>query len=69
MTMKSKFDTVAWMRNRREEIDREDAGLSWDEKSRKTLELLANDPLWNRLKHRVVRTPQVSEASAPVKPR
>jgi hypothetical protein len=67
--MKNKFDAVAWMRKRREEIDREDAGLSWDEKSRKTLELLANDPLWNRLKHRVARAHQVSEASTPVKPR
>ena len=33
--MKKSFDAVAWMRKRREEIDREDAGLSWKEKREK----------------------------------
>ena len=52
--MKKGFDAVAWMRQRRAEIDREDEGLSWQEKREKTLRLLAHDPLWLRLKQRVV---------------
>ncbi len=47
--MKTKaFDAVAWMRQRRSEIDREEEGLSWQEKRRKTLLLLENDGLWRR---------------------
>jgi len=30
---KKSFDAVAWMRQRRAEIDREDQGLTWEEKS------------------------------------
>jgi len=48
------FDAVAWMRRRREEIDKEDQGLSWEEKHIKTRRLLENDPLWIRSKDRVV---------------
>jgi hypothetical protein len=44
---------VEWMRARREAIDREDEGLAWEAKARRTLELLKNDPLWERLKHRI----------------
>ncbi len=44
------FDSVAFMRKRREEIDREDDGLSWEEKRRRTLESLEGDPLWERVK-------------------
>jgi len=47
------FDAVAFMRRRREEIDREDAGLSWEERASKTSELLKDDPLWLYLKDRV----------------
>ena len=47
------FDAVAWMRKRRAEIDREDEGLTWGQKSKKTVELLSSDPLWQRLKGRV----------------
>jgi hypothetical protein len=47
--MTKNFDAVAWMRRRREEIDREDAGLTWQERSEKTRQLLKNDPLWQRL--------------------
>ena len=50
------FDAVAFMRKRREEIDQEDAGLSWEEKSRKTVESLRGNPLWERLKDRRVPT-------------
>jgi hypothetical protein len=54
--MEKGSDAVAWMRQRRAEIDREDEGLSWQEKREKTRRLLADDPLWLRLKHRVVRS-------------
>ena len=47
--MTKNFDAVAWMRRRREEIDREDEGLTWQERSEKTRRLLKNDPLWQRL--------------------
>lgn len=54
--MKNKtFDAVAWMRTRREKIDEEDQGLSWEEKHIKTRRLIENDPLWHRLKDRVVK--------------
>lgn len=54
--MKNKtFDAVAWMRTRREKIDEEDQGLSWEEKRIKTRQLIENDPLWHRLKDRVVK--------------
>jgi hypothetical protein len=46
------FDTVAFMRRRREEIDREDEGLSWEERARKTRELLKDDSLLLYLKKR-----------------
>ena len=49
------FDAVAWMRRRREKIDEEDHGLSWEEKHTKTRRLLENDPLWLRLKDRIVK--------------
>ncbi len=47
------FDAVAWMRKCREEIDREDEGLTWEERFRKTREVLEGDPLWERFKGRV----------------
>jgi hypothetical protein len=50
--MSESFDAVAFMRRRREEIDREDEGLSWEERARKTRELLKDDPLWLYLKDR-----------------
>jgi hypothetical protein len=64
--MKKGFDAVAWMRQRRTEIDREDEGLSWQEKREKTRRLLEHDPLWLRLKQRVVEpvtpnSPEVEE--------
>jgi hypothetical protein len=52
---KKTFDAVAWMRNRRKKIDEEDKGLSWKDKNIKTRQLLENDPLWLRLKNRVVK--------------
>ena len=70
MSQKS-FDAVAWMRSRREQIDRKDQGLTWEEKRMKTLALLAADPLWQRLKSRVVEsgsghTAAISETQKPV---
>lgn len=52
--MKKSFDAVGWMRKRRTEIDKEDQGLSWEEKLEKTRKLLENDRLWLRLKNRLV---------------
>ncbi len=52
--MSERFDAVAWMRQRRAAIDKEDAGLTWKEKARKTRELLEGNPLWERLKGRVI---------------
>jgi hypothetical protein len=37
---------VAWTRKRRAEIDKEDKGLTWEERNRKTTDLLHDDPLW-----------------------
>ena len=55
--MNKSFDAVAWMRKRRVEIDKEDEGLTWEEKTRKAADLLHDDPLWKRLKRRVVAPP------------
>ena len=51
--MSEPFHAVEWMREKRTRIDEEDRGLGWEEKSRRTLERLEGDPLWQRLKHRV----------------
>ena len=61
------FDAVAFMRRRREEIDREDAGLTWEEKSDKTWDTLRGDPLWERVKGQAVPTgtPLSSKAAGP----
>jgi hypothetical protein len=54
--MKKTFDAVAWMRRRRAEIDKEDEGLTWEERSRKTIALLKGNPRWERLKKRAKAT-------------
>jgi hypothetical protein len=54
--MKKTFDAVAWMRRRRCEIDKEDEGLTWEERSRKTIALLEGNPRWERLKKRAKPT-------------
>jgi hypothetical protein len=53
--MKKTFDAVAWMRTRREEIDCEEEGLSWEERWKRTLETLKDDPLYRRLRARAIR--------------
>jgi len=58
--MSKKFDAVAWMRQRREMIDQEDQGLSWEERTRKTTSLLRKNPFWNRLKNRRVKAESAS---------
>lgn len=58
--MKKTFDAVAWMRKRRVEIDEEDQGLSWVERHKKTREILEKDPLWHRLKSRLVERTSTS---------
>jgi hypothetical protein len=43
--MKKTFDAVAWMRQRRTQIDEEDAALTWAQKQQKTHEEVLRDPL------------------------
>lgn len=62
--MKKIFDAVAWMRKRRIEIDEEDQGLSWEEKRKKTRKLLESDPLWLKLKKRLVEPSAVSAGTS-----
>ena len=52
--MRKKFDAVAFQRKRRSQIDRETEGLSWEERRRWIRKDLEKDPLWKRLKHRIV---------------
>ena len=58
--MKKTFDAVDWMRKRRTEIDEEDQGLSWEEKRKKTQCILEGDPLWLKLKNRLVEATAIS---------
>jgi hypothetical protein len=67
--MSKGFDAVAFMRRRREEIDREDEGLSWEERARKTRELLKEDPLWLYLKDRVAKPVELEPTVVSDKPR
>ncbi len=64
--MKKTFDAVAWMRKRRIEIDEEDKGLSWEEKREKTRRLLKKDPLWLRLKDRLMEPTKFSVKGAQI---
>jgi hypothetical protein len=57
--VKKTFDAVAWMRKRREEIDKEDEGLSWEKKHEKTRKLLEKDSLWQSLRKRLVEPTSV----------
>lgn len=43
--MKKRFDAVAWMRQRRAQIDEEDAALTWEQKRQRTHEQALWDPL------------------------
>lgn len=52
--MSERFRAVEWMREKRSLTDKEDRDLSWAEKSRRTEQLLEQDPLWQRLKKRVI---------------
>jgi hypothetical protein len=67
--MSKSFDAVGFMRHRREEIDREDEGLSWEERARKTRELLKKDPLWLYLKDRLADPVAVESTVVCDKPR
>jgi hypothetical protein len=67
--MSKSFDAVAFMRRRREEIDREDEGLSWEERARKTRELLQDDPLWLYLKDRLAEPVNLQPTVVSDKPR
>ena len=67
--MSKGFDAVAFMRRRREEIDREDEGLSWEERARKTRELIKDSPLWRHLKDRVAEPAALEPTVVSDKPR
>jgi len=43
--MKKAFDAVAWMRQRRAQIDEEDANLTWVQKREKTRDQFLQDPI------------------------
>lgn len=62
--MTEPFDAVAWMRQKRAAIDEQDKGLPWEEKSRKTLELLQGDPLWERIEGRIAEPPAFRPSKA-----
>ncbi len=47
--MKKAFDAVSWMRQRRTQIDEEDATLTWVQKREKTHEQVLEDPILSRL--------------------
>ena len=67
--MSKGFDAVAFMRRRREEIDREDEGLSWEERARKTREAIKDSPLWHHLKDRVAEPVTLEPTVVSDKPR
>jgi len=66
--MKKTFDAVEWMRRRRAETDEEDKLLTWEERSRKTADLIAGDPRWERLKRCRRITPQTDRATHAAEP-
>lgn len=52
--MSEQFKAVVWMRQVRVLIDADDEGLGWTEKHRKTIQILEKDPLWLKLRTRLV---------------
>ena len=61
--MSESFRAVEWMRQARARIEAEDVGLSWEEQQRKTLKILEKDPLWAKLRARVVQSPAAGRAT------
>jgi hypothetical protein len=59
--MSEGFHAVEWMRKKRAAVDEEDRGLTWPEKARRTGDLLEQDPLWQRLRGRVVQPAATSK--------
>ncbi len=57
--MKKAFDAVSWMRQRRTEIDEEDAPLTWTEKREKTHEQVLRDPILSQLSEKTVAPARV----------
>ena len=60
--MPNEFKAVDWMRRRREEIDHEDSGLSWEEKRSKTRRMVENDALWKGLLGQLYGSAQTPES-------
>jgi len=61
--MNKTFDCVAWMRKRRAQIDEEDQGLTWEEKRKKTHEVVSSDPILGPLCRRVHTPDDLRHAS------
>ena len=55
--MRKTFDTVAWMRRRRAQIDEEDRSLTWEQKRQKTHEEALRDPLLSCLCEEITLPP------------
>ncbi len=52
--MKKAFDAVSWMRQRRAQIDEEDATLTWAQKRERTHEQVRQDPILAQLSEEIV---------------
>ena len=61
--MRKTFDCVEFMRKRREEIEAEDASLTWEERHDKTHAIVMADPLWREFEDRIV-CPQAEQKIA-----
>jgi hypothetical protein len=58
--MKKRFDAVAWMRQRRTQIDEEDGTLTWAQKRQRTHEQVLQDPVLAPLCGEVVAPEKVA---------
>jgi hypothetical protein len=61
--MKKTFDSVSWMRQRRVQIDNEDANLTWMQKREKTRDQVLQDPILAQLSEETI----VPDRTAPRK--
>jgi hypothetical protein len=57
--MKKAFDAVSWMRQRRAQIDDEDASLTWMQKRERTHDQVLQDPILARLSKETIASDKV----------
>ncbi len=57
--MKKPFNAVRWMRKRRTEIDEEDRAITWEEKRRKTHDIVSHNPILKEFCSRVLTPDQL----------